>query len=110
MNRLRESRGIRTYFYEFLVLFIAVFMGFLAENFRERLSEKQKEKNLVQNFLTDLKSDTAALSDAIIINTKKFKLIEEFIQIRELDFSQQSNLHLFYDKFLACKMWSIHSF
>ena len=34
------------YFWEFLMLFLAVFCGFLAENFREHQVEKKKGKTI----------------------------------------------------------------
>src|SRR6266487_1581243 len=38
------------YFYEFLMLFLAVFCGFLAENQREHMIEHQKEKEYIKSF------------------------------------------------------------
>jgi hypothetical protein len=53
------------YFWEFLMLFLAVFCGFLAENQREHYIEHQREKQYMLTMLDDLKSDTIQLSDAI---------------------------------------------
>ena len=53
------------YFWEFLMLFLAVFAGFLAENFREHLIEHRKENNFVRSLLEDLKKDTASLNYSI---------------------------------------------
>lgn len=50
------------YFWEFLMLFLAVFCGFLAENFREHRVEHQREKQFMISMLEDLKSDTALLA------------------------------------------------
>ena len=55
------------YFYEFLMLFLAVFCGFLAENFREHRVEKQREKQFIQSLIRDVEMDTTRLH-AIIIN------------------------------------------
>src|SRR6185369_11519012 len=51
------------YFFEFLMLFLAVFCGFLAENFREHQVEKEKEKVYMQNLYEDLKDDTANFAE-----------------------------------------------
>ena len=48
------------YLWEFLMLFLAVFCGFLAENVREHSVEKDREKAYMKNMLEDLKSDTMA--------------------------------------------------
>ena len=53
------------YFWEFLMLFLAVFCGFIAENFREHNVEKQRGKQYIRSFYEDLKTDTATLSAVI---------------------------------------------
>ncbi|HET6768282.1 MAG TPA: hypothetical protein VFH08_12815 [Chitinophagaceae bacterium] len=52
------------YFWEFLMLFLAVFCGFLAENIREHRIEHQREKQFMRSMLEDLRSDTSLLSFA----------------------------------------------
>jgi hypothetical protein len=47
------------YLWEFLMLFLAVFCGFLAENQREHYIEKQREKKFISRLLSDLREDTA---------------------------------------------------
>ena len=53
------------YFWEFLMLFLAVFCGFLAENFREHKVEKQRAKQYASTMLEDLKADNEALLSGI---------------------------------------------
>ena len=53
------------YLWEFLMLFLAVFCGFLAENQREHLVEHQREKQYIKNLLRDLIHDTVELSQNI---------------------------------------------
>ena len=53
------------YFWEFLMLFLAVFCGFLAENQREHMIEHQREKKFAASLYEDLKKDTADLSGDI---------------------------------------------
>ncbi|MBL7723933.1 MAG: hypothetical protein JNK27_07275 [Chitinophagaceae bacterium] len=50
------------YFWEFLMLFLAVFAGFLAENEREHFIEHKREKKLVKEMVEDLKKDTVYLN------------------------------------------------
>ena len=47
------------YALEFFMLFLAVFCGFLAENFREHSIESTRAKELAKNFYDELKSDSA---------------------------------------------------
>jgi hypothetical protein len=53
------------YFWEFLMLFFAVFCGFLAENQREHYIEHQREKQFMASMIDDLRSDTALLSHCV---------------------------------------------
>ncbi|MGA2822234.1 MAG: hypothetical protein ABSE72_01785 [Bacteroidales bacterium] len=52
------GKKIWHYFFEFLMLFLAVFCGFIAENWREQLREHQREKEFIHSLVEDLKSDT----------------------------------------------------
>ena len=45
------------YFYEFLMLFLAVIAGFFAENFREHIVEHKREKETMFALLRDLRAD-----------------------------------------------------
>src|SRR4029078_8969649 len=53
------------YLLEFFMLFLAVFLGFLAENYRETIVNKEKEHHYMQNMIADLKADTADVNFAI---------------------------------------------
>jgi hypothetical protein len=59
------------YLWEFLMLFLAVFCGFLAENKREHMIERQREKQYIKSLLSDLKEDTSNISSSINDNIKK---------------------------------------
>ena len=62
------------YLWEFLMLFLAVFCGFLAENQREHYIEHQREKQFMRSMVEDLQSDTVELGKAIT----KAKLIAKY--------------------------------
>ena len=47
------------YLLEFFMLFLAVFLGFVAENVREHSVEKERAKQYIQSFYKDLLNDTA---------------------------------------------------
>ncbi len=59
------------YFWEFLMLFLAVFCGFLAENFREHQIEKDRAKQYIKLFYEDLKNDTTRLNTLIFYDEEK---------------------------------------
>ncbi|MBS1918884.1 MAG: hypothetical protein JST17_01385 [Bacteroidetes bacterium] len=60
-----KKKTWKSYFWEFLMLFLAVFCGFLAENFRESLVNKEKAHHYIQNMIADLKADTTDLNFSI---------------------------------------------
>ena len=53
------------YLLEFFMRFLAVFLGFIAENVREHQVEREREKELAVSFYNELKSDSAAFQIAI---------------------------------------------
>jgi hypothetical protein len=54
-----ERKKWTHYLWEFLMLFLAVFCGFLAEYQLEHIIENQREEKYIRSFIEDLKSDTA---------------------------------------------------
>ncbi len=56
------------------MLFLAVTLGFIAENLREHLSEQKKEKEYIASFVDDLKKDTAEIRST---SKQLFKNIHE---------------------------------
>ena len=57
-----ERKKWHHYFWEFLMLFLAVLCGFLAENQREHFVEKKREKEYIRSMIEDLKLDTMGLA------------------------------------------------
>ena len=60
-----ERKKITHYLWEFLMLFLAVFCGFLAENFREHQIEKEKGKQYIRSFYEDLVTDSSQFNRLI---------------------------------------------
>ena len=71
-----ERKKWTHYLWEFLMLFLAVFCGFLAENFREHNVEHLRAKEFAKSLVQDLQNDTTA------INAQK-KSSEIFIAITD---------------------------
>ncbi len=57
-----ERKKFTHYLWEFLMLFLAVFCGFLAENEREHFVEHQREKQYIRSLISDVKTDTANIT------------------------------------------------
>src|ERR1051325_8132115 len=56
-----ERKRLKHYLFEFFMLFLAVFCGFLAENQREHFAEKKREKQFMVSLVKDLELDTSQL-------------------------------------------------
>ena len=67
------------YFWEFLMLFLAVFCGFLAENQREHMIEHQRAKALARNLYKEIYADSIAIQQKIAIRNKKEEECNYFI-------------------------------
>jgi hypothetical protein len=66
------GKKIWHYFFEFLMLFLAVFCGFIAENWREQLRDHRREKEFIRSIVEDIKSDTLQ-SNKTLLQLKKIK-------------------------------------
>lgn len=53
------------YLWEFLMLFFAVFCGFLAENQREHFVEQKREREYIRSMIDDLRTDTVFFANEI---------------------------------------------
>ena len=60
-----ERKKWTHYFWEFLMLFLAVFCGFLAEYKLEQTIERHREKEYMQLMVEDLKKDTANINTMV---------------------------------------------
>ncbi len=60
----------KEYFLEFLMIFLAVTLGFFAENIREHFTEARKGKEYAISYKEDLVKDTAIIQSIISILTK----------------------------------------
>lgn len=61
------------YFWEFLMLFLAVFCGFLAENKREHMVEHQREKEYAQALYDELLADSVSYTIKLDLRTEKIE-------------------------------------
>ncbi len=75
------------YFWEFLMLFLAVFCGFLAENYREHYVEHQRAKQLANNLYKELLTDSGKVQQCITNRLSKEEACAYFI-----DFVKDSDL------------------
>src|SRR4051812_7289918 len=79
----QEKKKLAEYFFEFLMIFLAVTLSFIAENIRESISDHKKEVEYIKSFIEDLKSDTAQINDLLeLYRRKNLSLDTAFAEIK----------------------------
>jgi len=81
------GQGWKHYFFEFLMLFLAVSLGFLAENRRENYVERHREKQFAQLLFPDLRNDIRDLDNIIDVkkwHSRKIDSLFHFLSLPDL--------------------------
>jgi len=71
-----ESKKFKEYFFEFIMIFLAVTLGFIAENIRERFSDEHKAKKFAASLYQDFKTDSVSLIQLITFTNEKIRNID----------------------------------
>jgi hypothetical protein len=69
------------YFWEFLMLFLAVFCGFLAEYQLEHKIEQDREKQYMRSMVEDLRSDTLMLESNVTLRKSRLTMSDSLIRM-----------------------------
>ena len=72
------KKNFKEYFFEFFMLFLAVFCGFLAENFREHRLEKEREQQYIISLVADLKDDIISINRQVQEDQTSVVLCDSF--------------------------------
>ena len=84
------------YLLEFFMLFLAVFLGFVAENIREVYVEKHQEKAYMKSMIQDLTTDRNALKDHITQHFENIKYCDSLIQFfKNREFKRTADIYFF---------------
>jgi hypothetical protein len=84
------------YFWEFLMLFLAVYCGFLAENQREHMVEHQREKQYMRSLLEDLQTDTTSIATVIKRAVLQKAQLDSLIELGNYSAMDSGNIQKFY--------------
>lgn len=76
--------------------FFAVFLGFIAENWREHLVENKKEKEYMHSLVLDLKTDSALLTEAIKYNKNIYKAGSTVLSLLNATYKDSQTLRKLY--------------
>ncbi len=64
------------YFLEFILIFLAVMLGFFGENLREKIADHSKEKEYIISMIEDARIDTANIRQAIELNNNRIRQLD----------------------------------
>ncbi|MDB5132820.1 MAG: hypothetical protein JWR02_2569 [Mucilaginibacter sp.] len=90
-----ERKGIREYLLEGLMIFLAVMMGFVAENVREDISEHKRAGEFARSYFEDIKKDTAALHAAVHFSDRKLSIMDSALTMLHLPVEKQKDTVLY---------------
>ncbi len=76
-----EKKRFKQYVLEFLMIFLAVTLGFFAENIREKISDHEKSETYAHEMLGDLSADTTALRGYITYFSTASKNVDTLLQL-----------------------------
>ena len=103
-------KKIRRYFFEFTIVFLAVFLGFLADNFRENLSDREREKQYASALVKDLINDSLQLKKLIETNENKSTNLDSLSEHLRTDLSKKTNLERLYNLMVHGRIFSFDMF
>jgi hypothetical protein len=74
------KKNWKSYIWEFLMLFLAVFCGFLAEYQLEHKIERDREKEYVESMILDMKDDATKIKKSILFCTTQVAAFDSLLQ------------------------------
>lgn len=102
-NLNHKPKKWKEYLLEFLMIFLAVTMGFIAENVREILSNRENEKVYLKSLVQDLKDDIHTINYQNNNFDKRVVLMDSLIELLDETTITNSTGSLYYYARLATK-------
>jgi hypothetical protein len=75
-HHVTHKKKWNEYLLEFFMLFLAVTLGFFAENMRENLTDRERETQYMESMIEDLKSDTSQMAAMIQAKQSRNMMID----------------------------------
>ena len=104
-----EKKSFKEYMLEGLMIFLAVTMGFFAENLREHFSDKKNEKQIIIALKKDLEKDTLLLHDLIDIYIPTYHSWIDSSHHYVDSLSVKGNERIFCKAFFNATYWKIYT-
>lgn len=102
-NLHHKPKKWKEYFLEFLMIFLAVTLGFIAENIRENISNRENEKVYMESLVQDIRDDVNTINDQQRIFDQRVVLLDSLITILDATAITSNTSDLYYYARLATK-------
>src|SRR5215831_14616169 len=89
-----EKKNFKEYLLEGLMIFLAVSLGFFAENIREYISNTRQLNEYMQSMVSDLKSDQATYDSCIAFNLQHCDMVDSIVT--DLKVSKENTGKIYY--------------
>lgn len=86
----------KEYLLEFLMIFLAVSLGFFAESLRENIGDREKERDYISSLISNLKQDSLLLNEVVDFNQRKLQGLDSIIALSFTDIDDPVNRQLLY--------------
>lgn len=74
-----KTKALKKYFFQFLMVFLAVTAGFFSENLRENFGEYSRERDYIRSVAEDLRQDIHTLDSIIAVRKKKDAMLDSLL-------------------------------
>ncbi len=95
-----EGKRFKHYLFEFFMLFLAVFCGFWAENWREQIIEHHREKQYMVSLVRDVEMDIQSLKEASATRKTYITYFDSLVLLLKQKNKKSMNDIYFYARFL----------
>lgn len=89
-----EKKGIKEYFFEFVMIFLAVTLGFIAENLREYIKDNNEITQDIKSVLSDLNSDVAHFNAVLNTNEYSYTSADSLLRLLDNNISNTPQIYL----------------
>ena len=91
-----EKKGFKEYISEGLMIFVAVMLGFIAENIREGIGERSRENEYMESLAQDLKADTTNINNIIAVKLKDVVYYDSLFYIFKTGLYKKETINVYY--------------
>ena len=92
-----NKKNFKEFFLEFVMIFLAVTLGFIAENVRESMSAHDQEKHYAESLVSNLVQDTAFMNMVVRENKVKIDSLQKIMALSLTDLGKPDKRKLLYN-------------